>query len=70
MRKNQAEKDKQTYFCSATASALAQDALSALVNLGYSRSEAFHAVSATLAEAPELDLAALIQQSLKKMGRD
>ena len=54
----------------ATASALAQDALSALVNLGYSRSEAFHSVSATLAEAPELDLAALIQQSLKKIGRD
>jgi Holliday junction DNA helicase RuvA len=54
----------------ATASVLAQDALSALVNLGYSRSEAFYAVSASLAEAPGLDLPALIQHALKKMGRD
>jgi len=53
-----------------SASALAQDALSALVNLGYSRSEAFQSVSACLAEKPDIDLPSLIQHSLKKMGRD
>lgn len=53
-----------------TSSIVAQDALSALVNLGYSSSEAFGSVSSCLAESPDIELPALIQLALKKMGRD
>lgn len=44
------------------------DALSALVNLGYSRSEAFSAISAVLNTEPDLSLSDVIAQALKTMG--
>lgn len=44
------------------------DALSALVNLGYSRSEAFQAVSASYNATPEISLSDLIAEALRKLG--
>ena len=47
---------------------LAQDALSALLNLGYSRTEAFAAVSQTIENEEVKDVAALIALALKQLG--
>jgi Holliday junction DNA helicase RuvA len=48
---------------------LAGDALSALMNLGYRRAEAFAAVSAALTRNPQAALDALIVLSLNELGR-
>ena len=48
---------------------LAQDALSALVNLGYSRTEAFAAISRSLQEGEPQDVSALIAYALKQLGQ-
>lgn len=45
-----------------------EDAVSALVNLGYGRSEAYQAVAAVVARGEGSDLSALITQSLKEMA--
>ena len=47
---------------------LVEDAVSALVNLGYGRSEAYQAVSAVLQRGEAANLSALITQSLKEMA--
>ncbi len=47
---------------------LARDALSALINLGYSRTEAFAAVSQILQNEEATDVSALIALALKKLG--
>ena len=47
---------------------LAQDALSALINLGYSRTEAFEAVSQTIDDEGAKDVSAFIALALKKLG--
>ena len=47
---------------------LAQDTLSALVNLGYSRTEAFSAVSQTMQNEEANDVSVLIALSLKQLG--
>lgn len=47
---------------------LAQDALSALVNLGYSRTEAFEAISQTKHKEEAGDVTALIALALKQLG--
>lgn len=44
------------------------DAVSALVGLGYGRSEAYQAVSAVIARGEAKDLSAIITQSLKEMA--
>jgi len=44
------------------------DALSALVNLGYSQGEAAQAVATVSAEAPDADTAALIRSALKMLA--
>ena len=46
----------------------AQDALSALVNLGYSRTEAFAAISKTMQNDEAKDESALIALALKQLG--
>lgn len=46
-----------------------EDAVSALVNLGYGRAEAFAAVAAARAADSDLPLAALIRAGLKELGR-
>ena len=51
-----------------TGQRLAQDALSALVNLGYSRSEAFAAVSQTKQNEEAGNVSALIALALKQLG--
>ena len=51
-----------------TAQQLAQDALSALVNLGYSQTEAFAAVSRTMNNEEARDVSALIALALKQLG--
>ena len=51
-----------------TGQQLAQDALSALVNLGYSRTEAFEAVSKIVHNKEAIDLSALIALALKQLG--
>ena len=51
-----------------TAQQLAQDALSALVNLGYSRTEAFAAVSQTKQSEEAGNVSALIALALKQLG--
>jgi len=48
---------------------LAGDALSALVNLGYRRAEAFAAVSAAHMREPDAKLDALIRMSLSELSR-
>ena len=47
---------------------LAQDALSALLNLGYSRTEAFAAVSQTMQNEEVKDVSVLIALALKQLG--
>ena len=51
-----------------TGQQLAQDALSALVNLGYSRTEAFAAVSQTKQSEEAGNVSALIALALKQLG--
>ena len=51
-----------------TGQQLAQDALSALVNLGYSRTEAFAAVSQTKQSEEAKNVSALIALALKQLG--
>ena len=51
-----------------TGQQLAQDALSALVNLGYSRTEAFAAVSQTKQSEQAGNVSALIELALKQLG--
>ena len=51
-----------------TGQQLAQDALSALVNLGYSRTEAFAAVSQTKQSEEAENVSALIALALKQLG--
>ena len=46
-----------------------QDALSALVNLGYSRTEAFTALQTAQKEGQDSDISALIAAALKHLGR-
>jgi Holliday junction DNA helicase RuvA len=46
----------------------ADDAVSALVNLGYGRTDAFGAVARAAAEDPNADVARLIRQSLRELG--
>ncbi|GIR96953.1 MAG: hypothetical protein CM15mP100_1730 [Alphaproteobacteria bacterium] len=48
---------------------MAQDALSALVNLGYSRTEAFAAVSQTKQSEEAGNVSALIALALKQLGQ-
>jgi len=45
-----------------------EDAVSALVNLGYGRSEAYQAVAAVVSRGENKDLSSLITQSLKEMA--
>ncbi len=45
------------------------DALGALVNLGYREAQALAAVETTLKESPSSDLSALIQGALKRLAR-
>lgn len=47
---------------------LAQDTLSALLNLGYSRTEAFSAVSQTMQNEEAKDVSVLIALALKQLG--
>ena len=47
---------------------LAQDALSALVNLGYSRTEAFAAINQMVHNEEAKDVSALIALALKQLG--
>ena len=47
---------------------LAQDALSALVNLGYSRTEAFSALTQTMQNEDTKDVSVLIALALKQLG--
>ncbi|NBX66926.1 MAG: Holliday junction branch migration protein RuvA [Proteobacteria bacterium] len=47
---------------------MAEDAVSALVNLGYGRSEAYQAVSTIMAKGEAADISSLITQSLKVMA--
>ena len=46
-----------------------EDALSALVNLGYQRLEAYRIVNKVLIEHPEADVSELIRLSLKEFAR-
>ena len=48
---------------------LAQDALSALVNLGYSRTEAFAAIGRSLQDGESQDVSGLIASALKQLGQ-
>ena len=48
---------------------LAQDALSALVNLGYSRGEAFAAIGRSLQDGAPQDVSGLIASALKQLGQ-
>lgn len=52
----------------AAQNAVLQDALSALVNLGYSRTEAFTALQTVRKQGTENDISALIAAALKQMG--
>lgn len=48
---------------------LTQDALSALVNLGYSRSEAFAAIGRSMQDGGPQDVSGLIAAALKQLGQ-
>lgn len=48
---------------------LLEEAVSALVNLGYARTEAGMTVSALLRKNPESDIGGLIKQALKELGK-
>jgi len=50
------------------ASSIVEDALSALVHLGYGRSEAFSVVMRLQAEKPDSKLDALIRESLRELA--
>ncbi len=68
------EKLRDLRFAPASSSTLpkgsaAEDALGALVNLGYREAQAQEAVEATLKESPSSDLSALIQGALKRLAR-
>ena len=52
----------------AAQNAVLQDALSALVNLGYSRTEAFTALQTVQKQGKDNDISALIAAALKQMG--
>jgi Holliday junction DNA helicase RuvA len=52
----------------AAQNAVLQDALSALVNLGYSRTEAFTALQTVRKQGTDNDISALIAAALKQMG--
>lgn len=52
----------------ATASRATEDAISALVNLGYQRIEAYRAVNLAAAAEPEADVAKLIRLALKEFA--
>ena len=52
----------------AAQNAVLQDALSALVNLGYSRTEAFTALQNEQKQGTDNDISALIAAALKQMG--
>ena len=52
----------------AAQNAVLQDALSALVNLGYSRTEAFNALQTVQKQGTDNDISALIAAALKQMG--
>jgi Holliday junction DNA helicase RuvA len=52
----------------AAQNAVLQDALSALVNLGYSRTEAFTALQTVQKQGTDNDISALIAAALKQMG--
>ena len=52
----------------AAQNAVLQDALSALVNLGYSRTEAFTALQNVQKQGTDNDISALIAAALKQMG--
>lgn len=47
---------------------MVEDAVSALVNLGYGRSEAYQAVSSVMAKGEAADISSLITKSLKEMA--
>jgi Holliday junction DNA helicase RuvA len=51
-----------------TAQSQAEDAISALVNLGYGRTEAFGAVARAVQADPAASVAALIRRSLQDLG--
>lgn len=51
-------------------SSVMEDAVSALVNLGYQRLEAYRAVNKILAEKEESDVSVLIRLSLKEFAKD
>lgn len=46
-----------------------EDAISALVNLGYQRLEAYKAVNQAALEAPDADMAGLIKLALKEFAK-
>jgi Holliday junction DNA helicase RuvA len=52
----------------AAQNAVLQDALSALVNLGYSRTEAFTALQTVQKQGTDNDISALIAAALQQMG--
>ncbi len=52
----------------ADVSSVVEDAISALVNLGYQRVEAYHAVSLAAGHSPEADVATLIKLALKEFA--
>ncbi len=52
-----------------TANRVMEDAVSALVNLGYSRTESGMAVAAILREQPDVSVTELIRLALKEMGK-
>jgi Holliday junction DNA helicase RuvA len=53
----------------AAANNISADAISALANLGYGRSEAYAAISEILKDNPEITLENLIREGLKKLTR-
>ena len=57
-----------TKAAGSTQNAILQDALSALVNLGYSRTEAFTALQTAQKEGQDSDISALIAAALKQLG--
>jgi Holliday junction DNA helicase RuvA len=58
----------QPVAATAEVSPVTGDAVSALVNLGYGRSEAYTAVNQVAAQQPDADAAALIKQALKELA--
>jgi Holliday junction DNA helicase RuvA len=46
-----------------------EDAISALVNLGYQRLEAYKAVNAAMIQAPDADMGTLIRLALKEFAK-